>query len=136
MMISEIMTREVVIMSPETTCFEVASRMRDDDIGTVIIGDNVSMIGIVTDRDLVIRGLAANKGSECPITELMTEDLCYCYEDEDIETVVKNMAEIQKRRLPVVNREKCVVGIISLANIAESSDSNLSQLAKGTATKH
>jgi CBS domain-containing protein len=122
MQIKEVMSRNVVLASPRESLSEVAQMMAEKDIGFMPVGDGDRIVGMVTDRDMVIRGLAAGKGPDTPISEVMTRDIKYCFDDEDIDHVVANMGENQVRRLPVMNRQKRLVGIVTLADAALEHD--------------
>lgn len=107
--------------SPDTPLSEVAKILRDEDIGAVPIGENDKLIGMVTDRDIVCRG--ATLGSEISsltARDVMTEGIAWCWEDDDLNTAVQKMEEQQLRRLPVMNAEKRMVGILSLGDISHS----------------
>lgn len=137
MKIHEIMSRDVRTIGPETTLQEAALLMRQDDVGALVIGEGDRMVGILTDRDIAIRAVADSLNLSTPVGEVMTSDVCYCHEDEEIDHVAKNMAQIEKRRLPVVNREKRLVGIVSLANFATCNQDKLNaNLMRGVAQKH
>jgi CBS domain-containing protein len=87
------------------------------------VGENDRLVGMITDRDIAIRAVAQGKGPDTPVREVMsTEQVLYCFEDEDLEHVAQNMGDTQVRRLPVVNREKRLVGIVSLGDIARKED--------------
>ncbi|MDQ5847814.1 MAG: CBS domain-containing protein [Pseudomonadota bacterium] len=118
MRVSEAMTREVRIADPGQTIRDVAIIMREIDAGVVPVGENDRLVGIITDRDIAIRAVALGKGPDTPVREVMSQDVKYCFDDEDMEHVAQNMGDIQVRRLPVVNREKRLVGIVSLADVA------------------
>jgi CBS domain-containing protein len=122
MRIREVMSRDVILASPRQTIGEVAQMMSARDIGFMPVGDRDRIIGMITDRDIVVRGLAAGKGPNTPVGDVMTEDVKYCFEDEDIDHVVTNMGENQVRRLPVMNRNKRLVGIVTLADAALEHD--------------
>ena len=122
MQIKEVMSRSVVLASPRETLSEVGQMMAEKDIGFMPVGDGDRIVGMVTDRDMVIRGLALGKGPDTPVSEVMTQDVKYCFEDEDIDHVIMNMGENQVRRLPVMNREKRLVGIVTLADAALEHD--------------
>lgn len=122
MQISELMSRDVILASPRQTVSEVAQMMAERDIGFMPVGDHDRIVGMVTDRDIVVRGLATGKGPDTPISEVMTQDVKYCFEDEDIDHVVENMGENQVRRLPVMNRQKRLVGIVTMADAALEHD--------------
>jgi CBS domain-containing protein len=97
-----------------------ARLMADLDVGVLPVGENDRLIGMVTDRDIVVRGLASGRGTDATIRDVMSQDVRYCYEDQSVDEVSINMGDIQVRRLPVLNREKRLVGIISLGDIATS----------------
>jgi CBS domain-containing protein len=120
MRVSEAMTREVKICTPGQTIREVARTMAEIDAGAMPVGENDRLIGMITDRDIAIRAVGQGKGPDTPVREVMSEHVHYCYDDEDIEHVARNMGDIQVRRLPVVNREKRLVGIISLGDVART----------------
>jgi CBS domain-containing protein len=118
MRVSDAMTRDVRVASPGQTIRDVAKLMDEIDAGSVPVGENDRLIGMITDRDIAVRAVAAGKGPETPVREVMSSDVKYCYEDEDLDHVAKNMADIKVRRLPVVSREKRLVGIVSLGDLA------------------
>src|SRR5688572_12155749 len=122
MQIREVMSRSVILASPRQTIGEVAQMMAARDIGFMPVGDQDRIVGMVTDRDIVVRGLAAGKGPDTPVSDVMTEDVKYCFEDEEIDHVVLNMGENQVRRLPVMNRNKRLVGVVTLADAALEHD--------------
>ena len=122
MQIKEVMSRDVILASPRQTVSEVAQMMAERDIGFMPVGDHDRIVGMVTDRDIVVRGLATGKGPNTAISEVMTEDVKYCFEDEEIDHVVANMGENQIRRLPVMNRQKRLVGVVTLADAALEHD--------------
>jgi CBS domain-containing protein len=114
------MSRDVRIADPTQSIREAAKLMAELDSGVLPVGDNDRLVGMITDRDIAIRAVAAGKGPDTPVRDIMSSEVKYCFEDEDLDHVAKNMADIQVRRLPVVNREKRLVGIISLADLAQS----------------
>jgi CBS domain-containing protein len=122
MQIKDIMSRDIILASPRQTLSEVAQIMAERDIGFLPVGDHDRIVGMVTDRDIVVRGLAAGKSPNAKIGEVMTEDVKYCFEDEDVDHVIENMGENQIRRLPVMNRQKRLVGIVTLADAALEHD--------------
>ena len=137
MKIHEIMSREVRTISPDTTLQEAALLMRQADIGALIVNDADCMIGVLTDRDLVIRAMAEGTSMDTPIREVMSDEVLYCYDDEEVDHIAKNMAQNQKRRLPVVNRDKRLVGIVSLANLASCNKDKISAtVLRGVADMH
>lgn len=118
MKVSDIMSRDVKIASPQQTLADVAKRMADDEIGFMPVGEDDRLVGTITDRDLVVRGLADGLGGDAKVREVMTRDVKYCFEDEDIDDVASNMGRVQVRRLPVVNRDKRLTGVVSLGDAA------------------
>ena len=122
MRVSEAMTRDVRIASPGQSIREVAKIMDDIDAGAVPVGENDRLVGMITDRDIAIRAVAAGKGPDTPVRDVMSKDVKYVFDDEDLEHVAQNMADIQVRRLPVVNRDKRLVGIISIGDVAQKED--------------
>lgn len=120
MRISEAMTRDVRLARPDQTIQDAAKLMAEIDSGALPVADGDRLIGMVTDRDLAIRAVAQGKGPQTSVREVMSPDVKYCFDDEDTQEVAHNMADIQMRRLPVVNRDKRLVGIISLGDLATS----------------
>ena len=118
MRVSEAMTRDVKICTPGQTIREVARTMGEIDAGAMPVGENDRLIGMITDRDIAVRAVAQGKGPDTPVREIMSEHVEYCYDDENLDRVVQGMASVRVRRLPVVNREKRLVGILSLGDVA------------------
>jgi CBS domain-containing protein len=119
--IKDIMTEECKWVAPSITLKEIAEQMRDKDFGFIPVGENDKLVGMITDRDIVIRAVAEGKDpSQCTAGDIMTGKTYYCYDDQDIETVCDNMGELQIRRLPVVNRDKSLVGVVSMGDLAQS----------------
>jgi len=115
---SEVMSSDVNIASPEQSIREAARMMANIDAGVLPVGENDRLVGMITDRDIAIRAVAAGKGPDTPIREIMSTEVKYCFETDDIDEIAQNMADIKLRRLPVLNAKKRMVGIISLADIA------------------
>ena len=120
MRVSEAMTRDVKICTPGQTIREVARTMGEIDAGAMPVGENDRLIGMITDRDIAVRAVAQGKGPDTPVREVMSEHVEYCYDDENLDRVVQGMASVRVRRLPVVNREKRLVGILSLGDVART----------------
>jgi len=118
MRVSEAMTREVKICTPGQPIREVAQTMAAIDAGALPVGENDRLIGMITDRDIAVRAVAQGKGPDTPVREVMSEHIEYCFDDEDLDRVAQGMADVRVRRLPVVNREKRLVGILSLGDVA------------------
>jgi CBS domain-containing protein len=119
------MTRDVTVASPDDTLQQAASTMAELDAGVLPVGDNDRLVGMLTDRDIAVRAVAQGMGPETAVREVMSQEVKYCFEDEELETVTQNMGDIQLRRLPVLNRDKRLVGIVSLGDIACSSGDGL-----------
>ena len=122
MRVSEAMTREVRVANPAQTIRDAARIMAEIDAGAVPVGENDRLVGMITDRDIAIRAVAEGKGPDTPVRDIMSKDIKYCYDDEDLEHVAENMGELQVRRLPVVNRDKRLVGIVALGDVARHED--------------
>ena len=131
MRVSEVMTRDVRLANPGQPIREVAKMMADIDAGAVPVSDNDRLVGMVTDRDIAVRAVAAGKGPDTPVREVMTPEVKYVFEDEDLDQVAKNMASIRVRRLPVVNRDKRLVGIVSLGDVALKGERAAAKAVKG-----
>ena len=112
------MTRGVYIANPEQTIQQAAIAMAGIDAGALPVANNDRLIGMITDRDIAVRGVAEGKSPNTPVRDVMTTDVKYCFDDQDIEEVTLNMGDIQVRRLPVVDRDKRLVGILSLGDVA------------------
>lgn len=121
MKVSECMTKHVELGTPDMTIFEAAKKMRDGDFGILPIQKNDRLVGMLTDRDLVVRGIAEGLNpKEIKVQAVMTPNVLYCFEDQALEEVAENLGDNQVRRLPVLNREKRLVGILSLGDLAQS----------------
>jgi CBS domain-containing protein len=119
MKINEVMTSDVEIASPEDTLQTAAKLMGELDVGVLPIGENDRLVGMVTDRDIAIRGVGGGSDiASMKLRDVMTKDVRYCFEDEDTGAVAAKMSEWQVRRLPVLNRDKRLVGIVSLGDLA------------------
>lgn len=131
MQIQEIMTRDVDLADPNTTIGDIARRMREENIGSLPVGENDRLIGMVTDRDIVVRGVADERApGNTAVRDVMSERIYYCFEDEDVAQAADAMSKHQVRRLPVLNRDKRLVGIVALADICRTgSDAAKSALA-------
>jgi CBS domain-containing protein len=135
--ISEVMTRDVHIASPNQTIREVADEMAKADIGSLPVGENDRLVGIITDRDIVLRAVAKGRDPKTTVRDVMTERIQYCYEDDDVVGVAENMAHLGVRRLPVLNHDQRLVGIVALSNVANCGESKAtSELLKGVAEPH
>lgn len=118
MKVRDKMTRNVRLIGPEATIRKAAHTMAECDAGALPVAKDDHLVGMVTDRDIAVRAVAKGKGLETKVQEVMTSDIKYCFEDEDLGHVARNMGEQQVRRLPVMNRDKRLVGILSLGDVA------------------
>lgn len=125
MKVSEAMSRDVRVASPEQTIEQAARMMASLDAGVLPVGEHDRLVGMISDRDIAIRGVAQGKGPDAKVRDVMTSDVKYCYEDEEIADVTLNMADIQVRRLPVLDHDKRLVGILSLGDVAVTSEEGL-----------
>lgn len=117
--IKDVMTPSCQWISPEASVNEAAKTMRDSDIGFLPVGENDRLIGTITDRDIVTRVVASKRDSaEVSVRDAMSKKLLYCYDDQTADEIAQNMAAMQIRRLPVVNRAKRLVGAVSFADLA------------------
>ncbi|MDI3469738.1 MAG: CBS domain protein [Pseudolabrys sp.] len=118
MKVSEIMTREVELAHPSETITHAAKLMASLDAGALPVADGDRLVGMITDRDIAIRGVGQGLGPNASVGDVMTREVMYCYDDQDLDEITENMGEIQVRRLPVLNRGKRLVGIVALGDIA------------------
>ncbi len=119
--IETVMTPTCTWVSPEMSVADAAKKMRDLDIGFLPVAENDRLIGTLTDRDIVARIVAARRdATEIPVRDAMTKKVYYCFDDQLVDAVTQNMAAMQVRRLPVVNRQKRLVGIVSFADLARA----------------
>lgn len=118
MKISDVMNRDVQTADPDETIRQAAEIMRQIDAGALPVGENDRLIGMITDRDIAVRAVAQGKGPDVSIREVMTTEVKYCFEDQDLGQVARNMADLKVRRLPVVDRDKRLVGVVSLGDFA------------------
>jgi CBS domain-containing protein len=122
MKVSKIMTRDVRLLSPNNTIREAASLMAEIDAGALPVGENDRLVGMVTDRDIVVRGVALGKPIDTKVSAVMSMEMLYCLDTDEIDNVARNMGKAQVRRLPVVNSDKRLVGIVSLGDLARKDD--------------
>ncbi len=137
MRVSELMTKKVEWISPSTTLPEAARMMRDLDIGCLPVGENDRLIGMVTDRDITCRGLADGKDlTAAVVRDVMSSGITYCFDDQPISEAAHLMEEKQFRRLPVLNRDKRMVGILSMGDISQHASGRLSAEVLKAVTAH
>jgi CBS domain-containing protein len=120
MKISEIMTTNVECVSPETSISELAEKMKALDVGFLAVCENDRIAGTITDRDIVIRGLASSMDiKSLKAADVITKEVHWCYEDDDIKDVAKKMREKEVRRMLILNEGKRLVGVVSIGDIAK-----------------
>lgn len=118
MIVKECMTKNVELGTPDMSLCEAAQKMRDGDFGILPIQKNDKLVGMLTDRDIAIRCVAEGRDlKNIHVGEVMTGKVLYCFEDQTLEEVAHNLGENQVRRLPVLNRQKRLVGILSLKDL-------------------
>lgn len=121
-LLKDVMSPNVQVISPDSTIQEAAARMRDEGFGMLPVGEHDRMIGAVTDRDITVRAVADGKGCDTLVRDVMSNEVLWCYDDDTVEKGAEMMSECQVRRLPVVNRDKRLVGIVSLGDFAVGAD--------------
>jgi CBS domain-containing protein len=126
MKVSDAMTSEVQLCTPGDTLKDAAQAMAALAVGLLPVTDNDRLVGMISDRDIAIRGIGMGRGPEARVGDVMTAEVRYCYDDQNLDEVSAIMGDIQVRRLPVLNRDKRLVGIIALGDIA------LAQAGNGT----
>lgn len=116
--LKDLMSRDVKVISPEMTIQDAAQTMSEGDFGMMPVGEDDRMIGTISDRDIAIRAVAEGKGPETKVRDVMSDGIAWAYEDDSVDKAAKLMSERQVRRLPVVNRDKRLVGIVALGDFA------------------
>ncbi len=117
-MVSEVMTTNVKVAAPDQTLQQVAGMMADLDAGVIPVRDNDRLIGMITDRDIAVRAVAQGLPPDTQVRQVMTKEIKYCFDDDNVDEVARNMADIKVRRLPVINHDTRLVGIFSLGDMA------------------
>ncbi len=129
MKISEVMTRDVQTISPDQTAQEAATFMLSAGAGSIPVTEGEQLIGMITDRDIAVRGVANGHGPDTPVRDLMTSGIVCVNIDDDIRAVVSKMSEAQVRRLPVVDEQQRLCGIVSLGDLSRGSEGDTAQEA-------
>ena len=122
MKVSEVMTRDVQTIQPDQTAREAASFMLNADAGSIPVTEGDRLIGMITDRDIAVRGVARGNGPDTPVRELMTNDLVVARIDDDVESAAAKMSDAQVRRLPVIDQDERLCGIVSLGDLSREAD--------------
>ena len=133
MKVNEVMNHGCQFLSSSDFVSQAAQIMANHDLGVVPIAEDNKLVGILTDRDIVVRGLAQGKNlATAPVSELMTDSVYYCFDDQSCEEVAQNMGQMQVRRMPVVDRDKQLVGVVSLGDLSRAAPENMvAQAVKG-----
>ena len=118
MQVKDAMSNDVRIANPDQPIRDAARLMAEIYAGVLPVGENDRLVGMITDRDIAVRAVAQGKGPNTKVRDVMSEDVKYCFEDDDIDDVAENMADLKVRRLPVLNHDKRLVGIVSLGDLA------------------
>lgn len=129
MKVSEVMTREVQTVGPDQSARDAANFMLRADAGAIPVIDGDRLIGMITDRDIAVRGVAEGHGPETPVRELMTNDIVAAHEDDDMDDVSARMSDAQVRRLPVVDDQQRLCGIVSLGDLSREGDDGAAEQA-------
>jgi CBS domain-containing protein len=129
MKVSEVMTRDVATVRPDQTAREAASFMLSADAGSIPVTDGERLVGMITDRDIAVRGVAKGHGPETPVRELMSGEVICARVDDDCEEVAIRMSEAQVRRLPVLDEQQRLCGIVSLGDLARETDEDTAEQA-------
>jgi CBS domain-containing protein len=134
MKVSEAMSRDVRIASPDETIRDAAMAMAAIDAGALPVAENNMLVGMVTDRDISLRAVAAGKGPDTPVRDVLSKEVLFCFDDQDLEHVAKSMGHARVRRVPVLARDHRLVGILSLGDVAlrspEAAASAVAELSK------
>jgi CBS domain-containing protein len=120
MRVRDAMTPDVQLCTPEDTLRDAAEAMAALNCGLLPVSEGDRLVGMISDRDIAVRGVAMGRGPDARVRDVMTADVKYCFEDQDLEDVSANMGDIQVRRLPVLDRDKRLIGIIALGDIARA----------------
>jgi CBS domain-containing protein len=118
MQVRELMSRDVLVASPDDTIEKAAMLMGQANCGALPVSENDRLVGMITDRDITLRAVAKGNPPDCAVREVMSPNIKYVFEDEDTEAAAESMSKLQGPRLPVLNRPKRMVGIVSLGDLA------------------
>jgi CBS domain-containing protein len=129
MKISDVMTRDVQTVRPEQTAREAARFMLSADAGSIPVTEGDRLLGMITDRDIAVRGVAEGHGPDTPVRELMTNDMITARLDDDTDDVAARMSEAQVRRLPVIDDQQKLCGIVSLGDLSQEGDDGAAEQA-------
>lgn len=121
--VKDVCTKDVQYVSPDTKIDEVARRMKEHNCGSILVGEGDTLTGVITDHDIVLRCVADSQDpTTMEASQCQSPNILYCYEDDDVEEALRNMADNQIRRLPVLNSDKRLVGIVSFGDLSAACD--------------
>lgn len=118
MKVKDCMCHNVELVAPDSTIQSAARMMAEIDAGILPVSEGDRLVGVITDRDIAIRGVGKGLTPQATVREAMSPEVRYCFEDDDVDDVLENMADLQVRRLPVLNHDKRLVGIVSISDLS------------------
>jgi CBS domain-containing protein len=138
MKVKDAMHKGVEWVEPDTSIVEVAAKMRERDVGAIPVGENDRLVGMVTDRDIVVRGVAkGRKLADLTARDVMTEGIVFCRDTEDLDDALRIMEQKRIRRLPVIDENKRMVGMLSLGDVSHAASHELTgELAAAVSAHH
>jgi CBS domain-containing protein len=125
--VSEVMTSNVTVVRPDDSVQTAAALMSEQDVGSLPVCDGKRLKGMVTDRDIAVRAVASGRGVDTPVSEVMTEEVIWCSEGDDIQDLLKRMGADQIRRVPVLDANRNLVGIVALGDLAIQQDAGVDE---------
>jgi CBS domain-containing protein len=125
--VSEVMTSNVTVVRPGDSVQTAAALMSEQDVGALPVCDGKRLKGMVTDRDITVRAVASGRGVDTPVSEVMTEDVIWCSEDADVQELLERMGTDQIRRVPVLDANRNLVGIVALGDLAIEQDAGVDE---------
>jgi len=125
--ISEVMTSDVKVVRPDDSVRHAATIMADQEVGALPVCDGTRLQGMITDRDIAVRAVANGRGSDTPVRELMTEEIIWCSEEDDTQEVLRRMGDSQIRRIPVLDSQRNLIGIVALGDLALEDEENVDE---------
>lgn len=137
MKVRDAMHKKAVWIDPDTQLTEIARRMREEDIGALPVGENDKLIGMVTDRDVVVRGFDEDRDPlQVTARDVMSSPIIFCWDDVELEDAVHTMERKQIRRLPVIDSDRRMVGILSMGDVAAAAPPRLTNEAVRAVSAH
>jgi CBS domain-containing protein len=133
--VSEVMTRDVRTIKPQETIQRAAQMMDELNVGVIPVCDGEKLVGMITDRDITVRATSAGSTPDSTrVEEVMTSDVRWCFDDQSVDEVMEQMADVQIRRIPVVNHDKKLVGIVALGDIATKAPADVEDTLQNIST--